>query len=289
MDTKNKETGELFLCATPIGNLEDMPVRAVKIMKEADLIAAEDTRNSIKLINHFEIDTPMTSYHEYNKVDKAKVLVDKMLAGQTVALITDAGTPGISDPGEELVRQAVQAGINVTSVPGPAACINALIISGLPTRRFVFEAFLPSDKKERAAVLEELSHETRTMIIYEAPHRLCRTLAELAEILGGDRQIAVCKELTKRHETVYRSDIKGAVDYYNANEPRGEYVLVIAGLNREDIIRDKQDAWKEMPLEEHLKHYESQGIERREAIKLVAKDRGVPKREIYNMTLNFPK
>lgn len=289
MDTKNKETGELFLCATPIGNLEDMPVRAVRIMKEADLIAAEDTRNSIKLINHFEIDTPMTSYHEYNKVDKAKVLVDKMLAGQTVALITDAGTPGISDPGEELVRQAVQAGINVTSVPGPAACINALIISGLPTRRFVFEAFLPSDKKERAAVLEELSHETRTMIIYEAPHRLCRTLAELAEILGGDRQIAVCKELTKRHETVYRSDIKGAVDYYNANEPRGEYVLVIAGLNREDIIRDKQDAWKEMPLEEHLKHYESQGIEGREAIKLVAKDRGVPKREIYNMTLNFPK
>lgn len=289
MDTKNKETGELFLCATPIGNLEDMPVRAVRIMKEADLIAAEDTRNSIKLINHFEIDTPMTSYHEYNKVDKAKVLVDKMLAGQTVALITDAGTPGISDPGEELVRQAVQAGINVTSVPGPAACINALIISGLPTRRFVFEAFLPSDKKERAAVLEELSHETRTMIIYEAPHRLCRTLAELAEILGGDRQIAVCKELTKRHETVYRSDIKGAVDYYNANEPRGEYVLVIAGLNREDIIRDKQDTWKEMPLEEHLKHYESQGIERREAIKLVAKDRGVPKREIYNMTLNFPK
>lgn len=289
MDTKNKETGELFLCATPIGNLEDMPVRAVRIMKEADLIAAEDTRNSIKLINHFEIDTPMTSYHEYNKVDKAKVLVDKMLAGQTVALITDAGTPGISDPGEELVRQAVQAGINVTSVPGPAACINALIVSGLPTRRFVFEAFLPSDKKERAAVLEELSHETRTMIIYEAPHRLCRTLAELAEILGGDRQIAVCKELTKRHETVYRSDIKGAVDYYNANEPRGEYVLVIAGLNREDIIRDKQDAWKEMPLEEHLKHYESQGIERREAIKLVAKDRGVPKREIYNMTLNFPK
>ena len=286
MDTKNKETGELFLCATPIGNLEDMPVRAVRIMKEADLIAAEDTRNSIKLINHFEIDTPMTSYHEYNKVDKAKVLVDKMLAGQTVALITDAGTPGISDPGEELVRQAVQAGINVTSVPGPAACISALIISGLPTRRFVFEAFLPSDKKERAAVLED---ETRTMIIYEAPHRLCRTLAELAEILGGDRQIAVCKELTKRHETVYRSDIKGAVDYYNANEPRGEYVLVIAGLNREDIIRDKQDAWKEMPLEEHLKHYESQGIERREAIKLVAKDRGVPKREIYNMTLNFPK
>ena len=281
--------GTLYLIATPIGNLEDMTYRAVRLLGEVDLIAAEDTRNSIKLLNHFDIKTPMTSYHEHNKYEKAQVLVGKLLEGMNIAVITDAGTPGISDPGEELVRQAVQAGINVTSVPGPAACINALIISGLPTRRFVFEAFLPSDKKERAAVLEELSHETRTMIIYEAPHRLCRTLAELAEILGGDRQIAVCKELTKRHETVYRSDIKGAVDYYNANEPRGEYVLVIAGLNREDIIRDKQDAWKEMPLEEHLKHYESQGIERREAIKLVAKDRGVPKREIYNMTLNFPK
>ena len=281
--------GILYLCATPIGNLEDITFRVLRTLKEVDLIAAEDTRNSMKLCNHFDIKTPLTSYHEFNKYDKAKVLVDKLRAGADIAVITDAGTPGISDPGEELVRQAVQAGINVTSVPGPAACINALIISGLPTRRFVFEAFLPSDKKERAVVLEELSHETRTMIIYEAPHRLCRTLAELAEILGGDRQIAVCKELTKRHETVYRSDIKGAVDYYNANEPRGEYVLVIAGLNREDIIRDKQDAWKEMPLEEHLKHYESQGIERREAIKLVAKDRGVPKREIYNMTLNFPK
>lgn len=289
MDNTTSKTGQLYLCATPIGNLEDMPVRAIRIMKEADLIAAEDTRNSIKLINHFEINTPMTSYHEYNKVDKARVLVDKMLAGQTVALITDAGTPGISDPGEELVRQAVEAGITVTSIPGPAACINALIISGLPTRRFVFEAFLPADKKERAAVLEELARETRTMIIYEAPHRLCKTLVELAGVLGGDRKIAVCKELTKKHETVYRSDIEGALNYYNENEPRGEYVMVIEGLNREEILRDKQEAWKEMPLEEHLKHYESQGIERREAIKLVAKDRGVPKREIYNMTLNFSK
>ena len=286
---REDKTGMLYLCATPIGNLEDVTLRVLRILKEADVVAAEDTRQSIKLLNHYEIKTPLVSYHEHNKYEKTPVLVQRMLKGETIALVTDAGTPAISDPGEDLVRACYEAGIPVTSLPGPAACINALIISGLPTRRFVFEAFLPSDKKERAAVLEELSHETRTMIIYEAPHRLCRTLAELAEILGGDRQIAVCKELTKRHETVYRSDIKGAVDYYNANEPRGEYVLVIAGLNREDIIRDKQDAWKEMPLEEHLKHYESQGIERREAIKLVAKDRGVPKREIYNMTLNFPK
>lgn len=277
--------GKLYLCATPIGNLEDMPVRAVRIMREADLIAAEDTRNSIKLLNHFEIKTPMTSYHEYNKVDKAAVLVDKILAGQTVALITDAGTPGISDPGEELVRQAVAAGIEVIPVPGPAACINALIISGLPTRRFVFEAFLPSDKKERQAVLEELKRETRTMIIYEAPHRLLKTLEELESLLGGERRIAVCKELTKKHETVYRAVLSEAVLYYTENEPRGEYVLVVEGLDRQEIVRQEQEAWREMSVEEHLALYMNQGIERKEAIKLVAKDRGVPKREIYNMTI----
>lgn len=277
--------GKLYLCATPIGNLEDMPVRAVRIMREADLIAAEDTRNSIKLLNHFEIKTPMTSYHEYNKVDKAAVLVDKILAGQTVALITDAGTPGISDPGEELVRQAVAAGIEVIPVPGPAACINALIISGLPTRRFVFEAFLPSDKKERQAVLDELKRETRTMIIYEAPHRLLKTLEELEGLLGGERRIAVCKELTKKHETVYRAVLSEAVLYYTENEPRGEYVLVVEGLDRQELVRQEQEAWREMSVEEHLALYVNQGIERKEAIKLVAKDRGVPKREIYNMTI----
>ncbi|MBD5157290.1 MAG: 16S rRNA (cytidine(1402)-2'-O)-methyltransferase [Butyrivibrio sp.] len=277
--------GKLYLCATPIGNLEDMPVRAVRIMREADLIAAEDTRNSIKLLNHFEIKTPMTSYHEYNKVDKAAVLVDKILAGQTVALITDAGTPGISDPGEELVRQAAAAGIEVIPVPGPAACINALIISGLPTRRFVFEAFLPSDKKERQAVLEELKRETRTMIIYEAPHRLLKTLEELEGLLGGERRIAVCKELTKKHETVYRAVLSEAVLYYTENEPRGEYVLVVEGLDRQELVRQEQEAWREMSVEEHLALYVNQGIERKEAIKLVAKDRGVPKREIYNMTI----
>ena len=278
--------GKLYLCATPIGNLEDMPVRAIRVMKEADVIAAEDTRNSVKLINHFEIDTPMTSYHEFNKYDKARILVDRMLAGETVALVTDAGTPGISDPGEELVKQCVEAGIEVISVPGPAACINALIISGLPTRRFVFEAFLPADKKEKAAVLEELKRETRTMIIYEAPHRLIKTLTELQAVLGGDRPVAVCKELTKKHEQVYRGTLQSAIEYYTANEPKGEYVMVIKGFDREQLISEEKEEWLKLTVEEHMEYYMKQGIEKKEAMKLVAKDRGVSKRDIYNMTIN---
>ncbi len=278
------ETGKLYLCATPIGNLEDMPVRGIRMMQEADLIAAEDTRNSIKLLNHFQIKTPMTSYHEYNKVDKAKVIVDKIISGQNIVLITDAGTPGISDPGEELVRQCVEAGIEVISIPGPAACINALIISGLPTRRFTFEAFLPYDKKERAYVLSELENETRTIILYEAPHKLIKTLEELKNTLGGSRKIAVCKELTKKHETVYRSTLAEAVEYYNNNEPRGEYVLVIEGKDRQAIIKEEQDSWLSMTVEEHLEYYTAKGIDKKEAMKMVAKDRGVSKREIYNLT-----
>ncbi len=278
--------GELYLCATPIGNLEDMTFRCIRILKEADVIAAEDTRNSIKLLNHFEIKTPMTSYHEFNKVEKARVLVDKMLHGETVALITDAGTPGISDPGEELVRQCVEAGIRVTPVPGAAACINALIISGMPTRRFCFEAFLPSDKKEKAEVLEQLKTEQRTIIIYEAPHRLIRTLTELEGTLGGMRKIAVCKELTKRHETVYRDTISGALNYYTINEPKGEYVLVIEGKSSEELVLEKRAAWDDMSIEEHMEMYTSKGMDRKEAMKQVAKDRGVSKRDIYNALLD---
>lgn len=278
--------GELYLCATPIGNLEDMTFRCIRILKEADVIAAEDTRNSIKLLNHFEIKTPMTSYHEFNKVEKARVLVDKMLHGETVALITDAGTPGISDPGEELVRQCVEAGIRVTPVPGAAACINALIISGMPTRRFCFEAFLPSDKKEKAEVLEQLKTEQRTIIIYEAPHRLIRTLTELEGTLGGMRKISVCKELTKRHETVYRDTISGALNYYKINEPKGEYVLVIEGKSSEELVLEKRAAWDDMSIEEHMEMYTSKGMDRKEAMKQVAKDRGVSKRDIYNALLD---
>lgn len=278
--------GELYLCATPIGNLEDMTFRCIRILKEADVIAAEDTRNSIKLLNHFEIKTPMTSYHEFNKVDKAHVLVDKMRSGEIVALITDAGTPGISDPGEELVRQCIEAGIKVTPVPGAAACINALIMSGMPTRRFCFEAFLPSDKKEKAEVLSQLKTEQRTIIIYEAPHRLIRTLTELESALGGARKIAVCKELTKRHETVYRDTIAGALSYYTENEPKGEYVLVIEGKSQEELILEKRAAWDDMSIEEHFNMYIGQGMDKKEAMKLVAKDRGVSKRDIYSALLD---
>lgn len=278
--------GELYLCATPIGNLEDMTFRCIRVLKEADVIAAEDTRNSIKLLNHFEIKTPMTSYHEFNKVEKARVLVEKMLKGEMVALITDAGTPGISDPGEELVRQCIEAGIKVTPVPGAAACINALIMSGMPTRRFCFEAFLPSDKKEKADVLEQLKAEQRTIIIYEAPHRLLRTLTELESALGGMRKIAVCKELTKRHETVYRDTISGALGYYTANEPKGEYVLVIEGRSPKELLEEKRAAWDDMSIEEHFNMYVSRGMDKKDAMKLVAKDRGVSKRDIYNALLD---
>lgn len=273
--------GTLYLCATPIGNLEDMTFRAVRTLKEADLIAAEDTRNSVKLLNHFEIQTPMTSYHEYNKYDKGKKLVEQLLAGKDIALITDAGTPGISDPGEELVQMCHEAGITVTAVPGAAACVTALTISGLPTRRFAFEAFLPTEKKERDAVLETLSKEQRTIVLYEAPHRLVKTLNILLERLG-ERRVSVCRELTKRHETVYRANLSEAAAYYENNPPKGECVVVIAGKSRQEIEREEKEKWADMSIEEHMEYYLSQGFDRKEAMKRTAKDRGVPKREIYN-------
>ena len=277
--------GTLYLCATPIGNLEDMTFRAVRILKEVDLIAAEDTRNSIKLLNHFEIKTPMTSYHEYNKIEKGHKLVERLLSGEDVALITDAGTPGISDPGEELVKMCLEAGVAVTAVPGAAACITALIISGLSTRRFAFEAFLPSDKKERKEVLAELVNETRTMVIYEAPQRLQKTLEELYQTLG-DRRITVCRELTKKHETAFATTLREAGDYYKEHEPKGECVLVIEGKSRKELREEAQAKWEEMSLEEHMNYYESQGISRKEAMKLVAKDRGVGKRDIYKALID---
>lgn len=279
------KTGTLYLCATPIGNLEDITYRVLRTLKEVDLIAAEDTRNSIRLLNHFEIKTPMTSYHEYNKIDKAYQLVAKMREGKNIALITDAGTPGISDPGEDIVRICYEEGIPVTSLPGAAACITALTMSGLPTRRFVFEAFLPKDKKEHQAVLEELKTETRTIIIYEAPHHLVRTLQELSDTLGGDRRLTICRELTKRHEEKLQMTLTDSLSYYEVNEPRGEYVLIIAGRSREEMKKEEQAGWEALSLEEHMAHYESQGIDRKEAMKRVAKDRGVSKRDIYQVLL----
>jgi len=278
-------TGTLYLCATPIGNLEDMTFRVIRTLKEVDLIAAEDTRNSIKLLNHFEIKTPMTSYHEYNKIEKGHKLVERLLAGENIALITDAGTPGISDPGEELVQMCYEAGVPVTSLPGAAACITALTISGLSTRRFAFEAFLPTDKKERQMVLSELTEETRTMIVYEAPHRLVKTLKELGEILGEARRLTVCRELTKKHETAFRTTFAEAASYYENNEPRGECVLVIEGKSREEIVKEKQEEWEKMSIPEHMEYYLEQGIDKKEAMKRVAKDRGMGKRDVYKALL----
>ena len=276
--------GTLYLCATPIGNLEDMTFRCIRILKEVDLIAAEDTRNSIKLLNHFEIKTPMTSYHEYNKIEKGHKLVEHLLNGEDIALITDAGTPGISDPGEELVKMCQEAGIVVTAIPGAVACITALTISGLSTRRFAFEAFLPADKKERQAVLDELKEETRTIVLYEAPHRLVKTLQLLYDTIGN-RKISICRELTKKHETVFAATMEEALAYYNNHEPKGECVMVIEGKSRDEIRAEEQAHWEEMTIEEHMEYYESQGIDRKEAMKRVAKDRGIGKRDVYKALL----
>lgn len=277
-------TGKLYLCATPIGNLGDMTPRIVETLQMVDLIAAEDTRNSIRLLNHFDIHTPMTSYHEYNKVEKANTLIGQMNAGKNVALITDAGTPAISDPGEVLVQMCYEAGIGVTSLPGAAACITALTLSGLSTRRFCFEGFLPSDKKEKKAVLEDLKKESRTIILYEAPHHLLRTLNELYETLG-DRRVTLCRELTKKFEQVMPTTICSAIELYDHEEPRGEYVLVVEGKSLTEFQKEEQQSWQKISIEEHMRQYESQGIDRREAMKKVAKDRGIPKREVYQSLL----
>ncbi len=277
-------TGTLYLCATPIGNLEDITFRVLRTLKEVDLIAAEDTRNSIKLLNHFEIKTPMTSYHEFNKIEKAYQLVAKLKEGQNIALITDAGTPGISDPGEDIVRICYEEGVPVTSLPGAAACITALTMSGRPTRRFAFEAFLPRDKKERAAVLAELKNETRTIIIYEAPHHLVKTITELMNALG-DRELTVCRELTKKHEDKLLTTFSELLEYSKEHEPRGEYVLIICGRDREELVKEQQESWESISLEEHMQLYEAQGVSHKEAMKLVAKDRGISKRDVYQALL----
>ena len=277
--------GQLYLCATPIGNLGDMTPRVIETLQNVDVIAAEDTRNSIKLLNHFQIKTPMTSYHEYNKIEKAEYLVAQMQAGKQIALITDAGTPAISDPGEVLVQKCQEAGIMVTSLPGAAACITALTLSGLSTRRFCFEGFLPSDKKERKMILEDLKEESRTMILYEAPHHLKGTLKELTDTLGN-RRITLCRELTKKFETVFPTTLEEALVYYESNEPRGEYVLVLEGKSHQQKQQEKQAVLSEMPIEEHMKIYEEKGIDRKEAMKLVAKERGISKRDVYQYLLS---
>ncbi|MBQ3665953.1 MAG: 16S rRNA (cytidine(1402)-2'-O)-methyltransferase [Lachnospiraceae bacterium] len=280
--------GKLYLCATPIGNLEDITYRVIRVLKEVDLIGAEDTRHSIKLLNHFEINTPMTSYHEFNKYEKAEKLINLLKEGKNIALITDAGTPGISDPGEVLVERCFDEGIEVSSVPGPAACITALTMSGLSTRRFAFEAFLPREKKERAVILEELKNEMRTIILYEAPHHLLGTLKELYETVG-DRRITLCRELTKKYEEAKRVTISELIEKYEKEEPKGECVLVIEGKSYDELRKENESKWQERSIEEHMEYYESQGIDRKDAMKKVAKDRGVSKRDIYQYLIEAQK
>lgn len=275
------EQGVLTLCATPIGNLEDITYRAVRLLTEADFIAAEDTRHTKKLLNHFNIHTRLISYHEHNKIEKGPELIHLLQEGKNIVLVTDAGTPGISDPGEDLVRLALEAGIIVTSAPGCVAGITALIISGQSTRRFIFEGFLPMNKKEKAEVLERLKSETRTVILYEAPHRLIKTLESLYEAVG-DRDITVTKELTKKHETVLKTTLSKAITHYNEEEPRGEYVLVLAGKDEAELKQEMKESWTNLSIEEHMKVYTDQGIDEKSAMKQVAKDRGVSKREIYS-------
>ena len=272
--------GTLYLCATPIGNLQDMTPRVIETLRTVDIIAAEDTRNSMKLLNLFDINTPMTSYHEYNKAEKGRQLVAKLAAGQDIALITDAGTPGISDPGEVLVQLCHESNVTVTSLPGPSACIVALTLSGLSARRFCFEGFLPREKKERRAILEELTKETRTVVLYEAPHHLKGTLEDLMESLG-DRRVTLCRELTKKFETVMPTTLLQALTFYEKEEARGEYVLVVEGRSLKELRREEIASWQSTTIGEHMEHYERQGMERKEAMKQVAKDRGVGKREIY--------
>lgn len=276
--------GKLYLCATPIGNLEDITLRVLRVLKEVDLIAAEDTRNSIHLLNHFDIHTPLTSYHEYNRIEKALQLAEKIKKGTNVALITDAGTPAVSDPGEDLVRICCEQGIEVTSLPGAVACVTALTLSGLSTRRFCFEAFLPREKKERQRILEELRTETRTIVLYEAPHHLISTLQELLKNLG-DRKAALCRELTKKYETVLRMHISEILDYYSENPVRGECVIVLEGCSAKKLEEEKKKSWDSMPLEEHMAIYTDQGMDRKTAMKMTAKDRGLSKRDIYRMLL----
>lgn len=278
--------GMLYLCATPIGNLEDVTLRVLRILQEVDVIAAEDTRQSIKLLNHYEIKTPLVSYHEHNKMEKTPVLVKRMLAGESIALVTDAGTPAISDPGEDLVRACYEAGIEVTSLPGPAAVITALTLSGMKARRFTFEGFLPMEKKERTQVLQRLSTTTCTTIFYEAPHRLRKTLALFLETIGEERPIAICKELTKKHEAAKYMTLGEAVAYYEEEEPRGEFVLVLEGADPEQLEKEKQQQWQELTLEQHMDIYLCKGMAKKDAMKAVAKDRGISKREVYAQLLS---
>lgn len=282
--TFSKDYGTLYLCATPIGNLGDITQRVLDTLRSVDVIAAEDTRNTKKLLAHFDIHTPLTSYHEFNKFDKAEELIRELKEGRNIACVTDAGTPAISDPGEVLTRRCIEEGIRVTSLPGACALITALTLSGMKARRFVFEGFLPddrTDRKKRRRILSQLENEERTIILYEAPHHLKGTLSELMDHLGEERKITVCRELTKKFEEAVPETLGDAVRFYEENEPRGEYVLVIEGAEPGTAEKKKQEAWKSMTVPEHVALYEAQGLPRKDAMKKAAEDRGISRRDIY--------
>jgi len=273
-------SGTLYLCATPIGNLGDVSARCIEIFETVDLIAAEDTRRTVQLLNHFGISKPLTSYHEHNKKEKGEYIIKLLREGKNVAQVSDAGTPAISDPGEDLVKLCIENDITVTSVPGPVAGITALILSGLSTARYAFEGFLSVNKRHRSEHLNSVKNDTHTLIFYEAPHKLKNTLADMQKVLGGDRKIAIARELTKLHEEIIRTDIDGAVKYYEENNPRGEYVLVIEGAK--ESVPEQENEWENISISEHVDKYIAEGLTSKEAIKKVAVDRGMAKRDIYN-------
>lgn len=278
------DKGMLYLVATPIGNLEDITLRALRILKEVDLIAAEDTRQTIKLLNHFEISKALTSYYEHNKIEKGNYLIKQLLEGKNIALVSDAGSPGISDPGEDLVKLAIQNGIEVTMIPGPVAAVTGLVLSGMPAGRFVFEGFLPMNKRARRERIAALKNEVRTMIFYEAPHKLPYTLKDLYEGLG-DRKIALARELTKKFEQIIRCTLSEAVSRYADEAPKGEFVLILEGMDEQEIREEERKSWDEMSLKDHVNMYIQQGLEKKEAMKKAAEDRGISKREVYNSLL----
>ncbi len=278
-----EKTGTLYICPTPIGNLEDITYRTIRILNEVDLIAAEDTRHTLKLLNHFEIKKPLISYHEHNKMGKGPVLIDKLNQGQSIALVSDAGMPGISDPGEDIIKLAIEEGIDVVGLPGPSASILALVISGLPTKRFVFEGFLPAKKKDKEAKWVELQSETRTIIMYESPHHLKKYLKELENHLGN-RKIALCRELTKTYEEIFRGTVETAIAYYEEHDPRGEYVIIIEGGQ---VQAAQEMDFEERTIPEWVTYFMTEGLDKKEAVKKTAKQLGLSKNEVYMETLDM--
>lgn len=278
--------GKLYVCPTPIGNLEDITIRVLNTLSEVDLIAAEDTRHTIKLLNHFDIKKPLTSYHEHNKREKGQYLIQKLLQGENIAIVSDAGMPGISDPGEDIIKLAIENAIDVIVLPGPTASILALVTSGLPTSRFVFEGFMPSNRKERKGRLEKLKSEERTIILYESPHRLINLLEDMLQILG-DREISVARELTKKYEEIFRGDISSALNKFKKENPKGEFAVVVRGISSELSEDTYDEAWNDMTIKEHIILYMERGFDKKEAIKRVSKERNIPKKEVYKESIDI--